>query len=182
MLVFRPVLLVTGALVAALGFTMLIPMLADLFSADSIHRSDWAAFAIGAIISVFAGGGAVAASWGPIDRISIRQGFLLTAASWLALVLFASIPLAIGGLHLSFIDAFFEAMSGLTTTGATVVVGLDHAPPGSLLWRSMLQWIGGVGIIIMAFAILPVLRVGGMQIFKSEAWDTSEKFIANAAH
>jgi trk/ktr system potassium uptake protein len=180
MLVFRPVILVTGALVAALGLTMLIPMLADLLAADSIHRTDWAAFAIGAFICVFAGGGAAAASWGPIDRISIRQGFLLTAISWLALVLFASIPLAIGGLKLSFIDAFFEAMSGLTTTGSTVIVGLDDAPPGVLLWRSMLQWIGGVGIIIMAFAVLPALKIGGMQLFKLEAWDTSEKFIANA--
>ena len=181
MLSFRPVVLVTGALVAALGFTMLIPMLADLMSGDETHRSDWAAFAIGAIISVFAGGGAAAASWGPIERITIRQGFLLTGMSWFCLVVFASIPLAIGGLQLSLVDAFFEAMSGLTTTGSTVVVGLDDAPPGALLWRSMLQWIGGVGIIIMAFAVLPALRVGGMQIFKSEAWDTSEKYIANAA-
>ncbi len=181
MLVFRPVVLVTGALVAALGLTMLIPMLADLLAADEVHRTDWTAFAIGSMICVFAGGGAAAASWGPIDRISIRQGFLLTATSWLTLVLFAAIPLAIGELELSFIDAFFEAMSGLTTTGSTVVIGLDDAPPGALLWRSMLQWIGGVGIIIMAFAVLPALRVGGMQIFKNEAWDTSEKFIANAA-
>ncbi|NOX93797.1 MAG: TrkH family potassium uptake protein [Alphaproteobacteria bacterium] len=181
MLVFRPVVLVTGALVAALGLTMLIPMLADLLAADEVHRTDWTAFAIGSMICVFAGGGAAAASWGPIDRISIRQGFLLTATSWFTLVLFAAIPLAIGELNLSFVDAFFEAMSGLTTTGSTVIIGLDDAPPGVLLWRSMLQWIGGVGIIIMAFAVLPALRVGGMQIFKTEAWDTSEKFIANAA-
>ena len=99
----------------------------------------------------------------------------------MALTLFAAIPLALGGLHLSYVDAFFEAMSGITTTGSTVVSGLDDAPPGALLWRSMLQWFGGVGIIIMAFAVLPALKVGGMQIFKSEAWDTSEKFVANAA-
>lgn len=178
---YRPVVLVTGALVAALGLTMLIPMIADLLAADELHRADWAAFAIGAIISFLAGGGAAAASWGPIDRITTRQGFLLTATSWLALVVFAAIPLSLGGLELSYVDAFFEAMSGLTTTGSTVVSGLDDAPPGALLWRSMLQWFGGVGIIIMAFAVLPALRVGGMQIFKSEAWDTSEKFIANAA-
>ena len=72
-------------------------------------------------------------------------------------------------------------MSGVTTTGSTIVTNLDDAPPGALLWRSMLQWFGGVGIVIMAFSVLPALRVGGMQIFKSEAWDTSEKFIANAA-
>lgn len=180
MLALRPVLLVTGVLVAALGLAMLIPMGVNLLSADETHRADWAAFAIGAIIAVFSGGGAAAATWGPIERISVREGFLLTAASWLSLVVFGAVPLALGGLNLGYIDAFFEAMSGLTTTGATVVTDLDHAPPGALLWRSMLQWFGGVGIIIMAFAVLPALKVGGMQIFKSEAWDTSEKYIANA--
>jgi trk/ktr system potassium uptake protein len=180
MLAFRPVVLVIGVLVAALGVMMLIPMCVDLLSTDDVHRADWAAFATGAIISVLAGGGAAAASWGPIHQINIREGFLLTAASWLALVVFAAIPLANGGLELTYVDAFFEAMSGLTTTGATVVVGLDDAPPGALLWRSMLQWFGGVGVVIMAFAVLPALKVGGMQIFKNEAWDTSEKFIANA--
>ena len=181
MFTFRPVFLVTGALVAALGVAMLIPMGASLAAADPVHRADWSGFAIGAVISILTGGAAVAASWGPIQSVSIRQGFMLTAMSWLALAVFAAIPLALGGLRLSFTDAFFEAMSGITTTGSTVIVGLDDAPPGALLWRSMLQWFGGVGIIIMAFAVLPALRVGGMQIFKSEAWDTSEKFIANAA-
>ena len=181
MFTLRPVVLVTGALVAILGFTMLIPMIADLSSPDEVHRSDWSAFAIGAIASVCIGGGAAAASWGPIKSLDVRQGFLLTATSWLTLVFFAAIPLSLGGLQLSYIDAFFEAMSGITTTGSTVVSGLDDAPPGALLWRSMLQWFGGVGIIIMAFAVLPALKVGGMQIFKSEAWDTTEKFMANAA-
>ena len=180
MLALRPVLLVTGALVAALGVTMTIPMAVDLVASDETHRADWSAFAIGAIVAVFTGGSAAAATWGPIDRISVREGFLLTATSWLALVAFGAVPLALGGLDLNYLDAFFEAMSGLTTTGATVVTDLDHAPPGALLWRSMLQWFGGVGIVIMAFAVLPALKVGGMQIFKSEAWDTSEKYIANA--
>ena len=177
---FRPVLLVTGALVIALGATMIAPMIADLASDDPVHRNDWASFAAGAIACFLAGGGAMAASWGRINSLSLREGFLLTGSVWIALVFFAAIPLSLGGLELSFIDALFEAMSGLTTTGSTVVTGLDDAPPGALLWRSMLQWYGGVGIIIMAFAVLPALRVGGMQIFKSEAWDTTEKFIANA--
>lgn len=176
----RPVVLVTGALVAVLGALMLLPMSVDLLASDPVHRANWSAFAIGAIICLFAGLGAAGASWGAIERISVRQGFLLTASSWIALVVFAAIPLSIGALELSYTDAFFEAMSGLTTTGATVINGLDDAPPGALLWRSMLQWFGGVGIIIMAFAVLPALRVGGMQIFKTEAWDTGEKFMANA--
>ena len=169
MLNFRPVLLVTGVLVAALGVSMLIPMAADLMSEDEVHRADWSAFAIGATAAILIGGGSAAASWGRIENLGVREGFMLTAMSWLALVLFAAIPLAIGGLHLSYVDAFFEAMSGITTTGSTVVTGLDDAPPGALLWRSMLQWFGGVGIIIMAFAVLPAHKVGGMQIFKNEA-------------
>ena len=177
----RPVVLVTGALVAALGVLMIAPLVANLLAESAAHKADWAAFATSAIICLFVGGGAMAASWGQIDSISVRQGFLLTAASWLALVAFAALPLMLGALDLTYTDAFFEAMSGITTTGSTVIVGLDFAPPGALLWRSMLQWLGGVGVIIMAFAVLPALRVGGMQIFKSEAWDTSEKFVANAA-
>ena len=178
----RPVVLVTGALVAALGVLMLAPILADLASPIAAHREDWTAFATAAIICIFVGGGFAAASWGPIDSISVRQGFLLTAMSWIALAAFGALPLMLGYFNLSYTDAFFEAMSGITTTGSTVISGLDSAAPGPLLWRSMLQWLGGVGIIIMAFAVLPALRVGGMQIFKSEAWDTSEKFVANAAN
>ena len=143
MINLRPVVLVTGALVAALGGAMLIPMLADLFADDPLHRADWNAFAIGAVICLFTGGGAAAASWGPIEHISVRQGFLLTATSWLTLVIFAAIPLSIGTLQLSYVDAFFEAMSGLTTTGATVIVGLDDAARGravvalhaAVVWR-----------------------------------------------
>lgn len=182
MLNFRPVLLVTGALVAALGVTMLIPMFTDLAARDAVHRANWSSFAAGAAMAILIGGGAAAASWGRIESLSVREGFLLTGASWLAMVVFAAIPLWLGYFELSYVDAFFEAMSGITTTGSTVITGLDDAPPGALLWRSMLQWFGGVGIIIMAFAVLPALKVGGMQLFKNEAWDTSEKFIANAVN
>ncbi|MEO0612524.1 MAG: TrkH family potassium uptake protein [Pseudomonadota bacterium] len=178
---FRPVFLVAGALLAFLGASMLIPMVVDLLARDPAHRPDWNAFAVSAFICMALGGGLAAASWGGITTISIRQGFLLTAVSWLILAVFSAMPLAIGLLDLSYTDAFFEAMSGVTTTGATVITNLDDAPPGALLWRSMLQWYGGVGIIIMAFSVLPALRVGGMQVFKSEAWDTREKFVANAA-
>lgn len=177
----RPVLLVTGVLVAALGVLMTIPLLFDLFAPDPVDRENWPAFATGAIICVFAGGGVAVASAGPIRQLGVREGFLIVASSWTALVAFAAIPFAVGVFRLSYADAFFEAMSGLTTTGSTVIAGLDDAPPGLLLWRSMLQWLGGVGVIIMAFAVLPALKIGGMQLFKNEAWDISEKFVANAA-
>ncbi|MGD9801329.1 MAG: TrkH family potassium uptake protein, partial [Parvularculaceae bacterium] len=153
----------------------------DLFAPDPVDRENWGAFATGAIISIFVGGGAALASSGPIKQLGVREGFLIVATSWTALVAFAAIPFAVGSFNLSYTDAFFEAMSGLTTTGSTIMTGLDDAPPGILLWRSMLQWLGGVGIIIMAFAVMPALKIGGMQLFKVEAWDTSEKFIANAA-
>lgn len=85
-----------------------------------------------------------------------------------------------GSLASSWTDAFFEAMSGLTTTGATVMTGLDAAPPGVLLWRALLQWAGGIGIIATAIAILPALGVGGMQLFRTESSDRSEKVMPRA--
>lgn len=178
---FRPVLLVSGALTAALGVLMIVPLLFDVFAADPADRSNWPAFGAGALIAIFVGGGVAVASAGPIRRLGVREGFLIVAVSWTALVAFGAIPLSLGVFELSYVDAFFEAMSGITTTGATVISGLDDAPPGVLLWRSMLQWLGGVGIIIMAFAVMPALKVGGMQLFKVEAWDTSEKYVGNAA-
>ncbi len=177
MLDFRPVLLVIGIFVAMFGALMLIPMLADLVSGDP----DWRAFGLSALLAGGFGGGLTAASWGRIESISARQGFLVTTLSWLALVLVASVPLMLGSMELSFTDAFFEAMSGLTTTGATVVVGLDDAPRGFLLWRSILQWIGGVGVVIMAIALLPFLSVGGMQLFRLESSDQSDKILPGAS-
>ncbi len=177
----RPVVLVSGTLVAFLGVAMLIPLLTDVFFSSGANRENWTAFAGAGILSAFCGGGAALASWGRIESITNRQGFLVTVASWVALTAFGAVPFSLGVYELSYTDAFFEAMSAITTTGATVIVGLDDAPRGLLLWRSMLQWFGGVGVIITAFAILPALKVGGMQIFRSEAWDTSEKFLGSAA-
>jgi trk system potassium uptake protein TrkH len=94
---------------------------------------------------------------------------------------FAALPFTFSELDLSYTDAFFEAMSGVTTTGSTVLTGLDFAPPGILLWRALLQWLGGVGIIAMAIAILPMLQVGGMQLFRTESSDRSDKVIPRAA-
>ena len=100
--------------------------------------------------------------------------------SWLVLSIFASLPFTLAGMNMSFTDAFFEAVSGITTTGSTVIVGLDTAPPGILLWRAILQWLGGIGIIIMAMSVLPFLNVGGMQIFNTELSE-NEKVLPRAA-
>jgi trk system potassium uptake protein TrkH len=108
-----------------------------------------------------------------------RQAFLLTTSVWVVVALFAALPMAFSDLTLA--DAVFEAMSGITTTGATVIVGLDAAPPGILLWRAILHWLGGIGFIVMAVAILPMLRVGGMQLVRTESSDLSEKILPRAA-
>jgi trk system potassium uptake protein TrkH len=110
-----------------------------------------------------------------LDR---KQAFLLTSASWVVLPAFAALPFL--GLEVDYPDAFFESVSGLTTTGATVLVGLDVLPPGILLWRSLLQWIGGIGIVVMAMVMLPFLKIGGMQLFHAESSDRSEKIVARS--
>ena len=172
MINFRPVLLIIGVLIAAMGGAMLLPLGADLLSGDPYLAEDWKAFAASATLCVFVGLGLFAAtSGGTIETISVRQGFMITTLAWVALVFFSAVPFMLGLYKMSFTDAFFEAMSGLTTTGATVIVGLDDAPPGLLLWRSMLQWFGGIGIVIMAIAVLPALSVGGMQLFRLESSD-----------
>jgi len=114
-------------------------------------------------------------TWDNVRKISIRQAFVLTTVVWVVIPSFAALPLAFADLQLSYTDAFFEAMSGLTTTGSTVMLGLDSTPPGILLWRALLQWLGGIGIIAMAIVILPLLQVGGMQLFRMESSDTSDK-------
>ncbi len=172
----RAVLLVLGVLLSVLGGAMLAPMTVDLATGNR----DWRAFAEGAAITLFFGGALTIANWGQVDSLSVRGAFLLTTGAWLVLGAFAAAPLYYAGLGLSAAEAFFEAVSGLTTTGATVLTGLDGLPAGVLLWRAILQWIGGIGIIVMALAVLPMLRVGGMQLFRLESSDTSEKLLPRA--
>lgn len=171
----RPVIHLLGMLIIGLAFTMLVPFMIDVVGV----RSDWPAFIESFSISLGVGGLLVLASRTQVSlELDVRQIFLLTALSWLILPALAAIPLAAFGL--SFTDAYFEAVSGLTTTGSTVMTGLDQLPPGILLWRSFLQWLGGVGIIVMAVALLPFMRVGGMQMFRVESSDKSGKVVPRA--
>jgi len=174
---FRPVLFIIGLLVVAMGLAMIAPAIADAVAG---HR-DWVTFAISSGCSVFAGGLLLLGSLGTPIELNLRQAFVLTTLSWVSLSAFGALPLVFSELNLSYTDAFFEAISGLTTTGSTVLSDLDHMPPGILLWRAMLQWLGGVGIIVMAIAMLPYLRVGGMQLFRMESSDRSEKALPRAA-
>ncbi|MFQ5764865.1 MAG: TrkH family potassium uptake protein, partial [Rhodospirillales bacterium] len=174
---FRPIFLVVGLLLATLALVMLVPAAANAFSG----HPDWEVFAICAGVTLFVGVGmALTTRIGP-TRLSIRQAFVMTTLSWLFLTFFASLPFVYADQGLSFTDAFFEAISGITTTGSTVITGLDQAPTGILLWRALLQWLGGIGIIVMAIAVLPMLKVGGMQLFRVEAFDTGQKALPRAA-
>ncbi len=169
---------VVGALMLVLTLFMLPPMLADLV----VSNEDWKVFAGSALITGFAGLMLVLISrdaWS--ERVRLKEGFLLTVSSWLTISLFGAIPyLFLQEPGMSFADAWFETVSGLTTTGSTVLSGLDRMAPGILLWRSLTQWIGGVGIVVMALIMLPFLKVGGMQLFQTESSDRSDKIVPQA--
>ena len=178
MIDLRPVGYVIGLLVAALGVTMIFPLVVDLL-ADNDHWSVF--FEAGVVTTLFGALLALACANARRDRLTLQQTFLLTTSVWVALPIFGAIPFLLGPPDASLTDALFEAMSGMTTTGSTVFTGLETLPEGILLWRSMLQWFGGIGIIVVAMAFLPDLRVGGMQIFRSEAFETMGKVLPRAA-
>ncbi len=174
----RPVGYVIGLLVAALGLTMLIPLMMDVY----VGNGHAGVFLESSIMTTLTGGLLALACANSVgDRMTIQQIFLLTTGVWAVLPVFGAIPFMQGATDARAVDAYFEAMSGLTTTGSTVFTGLDALPQGLLLWRSMLQWFGGIGIIVVAMVFLPELRVGGMQIFRSEAFDTAGKVLPRAA-
>ena len=172
----RPVVLVTGILLTTLGAAMLIPALVDAIEGNP----DWQVFASASAATTLVGVTFYTATRGMSRTLSTRQAMLMTVIVWIALVTAGALPFLWSGVVPTFTDAFFEAMSGLTTTGATVITELEQAPPGILLWRGMLQWLGGLGIIVMAVAVLPMLQIGGMQVFKAEAFDTPEKILPRA--
>lgn len=156
---------------------MMFPMVIDL-AAENGH---WQTFLEAAIVTTVIGGlMALACANGVKEGLSIQQTFLLTTGVWVALPIFGAIPFVLGETDARFVDAFFEAMSGLTTTGSTVFSDLENLPKGLLFWRALLQWFGGIGIIVVAMVFLPELRIGGMQIFRSEGFDTFGKILPRA--
>lgn len=169
----RFVLFILGIFLSILAIAMTIPALMDLLYKDP----DWVYFGESAAITGFVGVLLVLGFWPEGEpAFEIRETFVLTVSSWVTISLFASLPFLLSSAAPTFTDAFFEAISGLTTTGVTVFKDLDYAPPGILLWRALLQWLGGVGIVVMAMTILPALKIGGMQLFRSEFSDRSEKY------
>lgn len=172
----RPVIFVTGILLCILSVSMVLPMLIDLYAGDS----DWKVFLLCMVITAFFGGSFVLSNNQPELKITIRQAFLLTTSCWLAIALFGALPFYMSRLDMSFSDSFFESMSGITTTGSTVITDLGSVPLGILFWRAMLQWLGGIGFIVMAMSILPLLKVGGMRLFRTESSE-NEKPLPRAA-
>ena len=173
---FHPVLYVIGILLCTLAASMSLPMLADLL----VGNPDWKVFFFCMIVIGFFGGALMLTNEIERFHMTMRQTFLMTTLSWVTLAFAAATPFYFSGLSMSMTDSIFEAVSGITTTGATVITGLDFAPPGILLWRALLQWLGGIGIIIMAMSILPFLKVGGMQLFQVELSE-SEKALPRIA-
>jgi trk system potassium uptake protein TrkH len=174
----RPILVAIGTLLIILAFFMVPPMVADM----AAGHPDWQVFMAAGAVTLFVGVSLVLMNQGYAHAVlSGRQAFLLTTSVWIVVGFFAALPIAFSELNLTFADAVFESVSGITTTGSTVIVGLDVAPPGILLWRAILHWLGGIGFIVMGVAILPMLRVGGMQLVRTESSDLSEKILPRAA-
>lgn len=177
MLDLRPVGYIIGLLIAAMGIAMLVPMTLELL----LGTKQWAVFFEASLITTMSGGLiALATANGLSGGLNVRQSFVLTTGVWVLVPLFGAIPFVIGPPNANLTDAYFEAMSGVTTTGSTVFEGLDFLPRGINLWRAMLNWMGGLGIVIVAMIFLPVMRVGGMQYFRSEGFDTQGKILPRA--
>jgi len=162
-------------MLCTIASAMVLPAVIDV--ADG--HDNWRVFFTSSVFTFFIGGLLilVANDDAPV-RLGVKDGFVLTTICWVVLTAFAAVPIA--GLGLSYTDAYFEAMSALTTTGSTVLTKLDQLPRGILLWRAILQGLGGLGIIVMAIIMLPFLRVGGMQLFQMEQSDRSEKIMPRA--
>lgn len=170
---WQPVLMICGYLISVLGFAMLIPAAFDIFW----EKISWSPFVTSAIISLFIGLSLFLGNRMTIKKISLQQGYLLTVVSWFSIIVLASLPFVISDVVPSYSDALFEATSGVSTTGATIFGNVEKLPKSILLWRSMLNALGGVGIVIFAVAMLPFLGIGGMQIFHRENSDVNEKFM-----
>ncbi len=169
---YKTVFFTLGILQIILGIFMLIPIFAQFFFKE-IDSSFFGA----SIITVIFGTLFFLSNLDHDKKLNLQQAFLLTALSWLSIAIFGSLPLIFCEVNFSFTNAFFESMSGITTTGSTIIPNLEEMPKAILLWRAILQWLGGIGIIVMAITLMPIMNVGGMQLFKISNSDSSEKIL-----
>ena len=156
---YKTVFFTLGLLQVILGFAMIIPVVAQL-----IYQEFDSSFISSGIITVVFGVLFFLSNLDHDKKLNLPQAFLLTALSWLSIAIFGSLPFIFSNLNLSITDSFFESMSGITTTGSTIIQDLEIAPKSILLWRAILQWLGGIGIIVMAITLMPIMNVGGMQL------------------
>ena len=159
----KTVFFAIGVLLIILGAFMLIP-----FIVEFIYDEENSTFLSSSALTTFIGILLILTNLEENRKLNLQQAFLLTTLSWLSIAFFGSIPFLFSDLNLSIVDSFFESMSGITTTGSTIIVNLESTPKSILIWRAILQWLGGIGVIVMAITILPLLNVGGMQLFKKD--------------
>ena len=156
-----------------MGFLLFVPLITELI----YQTESWQSYAVPILLYLIVGGSLVIINRNVELKISIKEAFIITVTSWILLAILCSIPFIYTQMKLSVVDAIFESMSGITTTGATILHNLDDLPKGILIWRALLQWLGGIGIVVIALVILPFLRVGGMQLFHLEGDDPYDKFL-----
>jgi trk system potassium uptake protein TrkH len=168
----KTVFFIIGTLLIILGLFMLIP-----YGVQAFHEENSHSFLSSSFVTILIGSLFVLANIQKEYRLNLKQTFLFSTFAWLAIAIFGSIPFVLSNLDFSISDAFFESMSGITTTGSTVILNLDQTPKSILIWRAIMQWLGGVGIIVMAITVLPLLKVGGMQLFRIESPDKPEKIL-----
>ena len=169
---YKTVFFTLGILQIILGVFMIIPIIIQF-----IFNEIDASFIGGSIISIIFGILFFLSNIDHDKKLNLSQAFLLTALSWITIAIFGSLPFIFSDLEMSLTDSFFESMSGITTTGSTVISNLNEAPKSILFWRAILQWLGGIGIILMAITLMPIMNVGGMQIFKVSSIDAAEKIL-----
>ncbi len=169
---YKTVFFTLGILQIILGIFMLVPIIVQL-----IYSQFDSSFFGASIVTIVFGTLFFLSNLDHEKKLNLQQAFLLTALSWLSIAIFGSLPFVFSNLNFSFTNAFFESMSGITTTGSTIISNLEDMPKGILLWRAILQWLGGIGIIVMAITLMPIMNVGGMQLFKISNNDSSEKIL-----
>ncbi len=175
---WQPVLMISGYFISVLGLAMLFPAAVDIYYTGN----GWSHFFTSAIISLFLGLSLFLANRSKIEKITLRQGYLLTVISWFSIAFLAAFPFLLYGVCDNLADAVFEATSGISTTGATILTDIDNAPAAILFWRSLLNGLGGVGIVVFAVALLPFLGIGGMQIFQRENSDFNDKVLPKISY
>ncbi len=168
----KTVFFLIGILLIVLGASMLAP-----YSMQIIFKEDSHSFISSSFATIFIGILFVLANLEKEFKLNLRQTFLFSTLAWVMVAFFGSLPFVLSTEEFTFSEAFFESMSGITTTGATIISDLDSSPKSILLWRAIMQWLGGIGIVVMAITILPLLKVGGMQLFKMEGPDSTEKIL-----